>query len=300
MYLLLYIFFFLLSLLPFFILYGIGEFAFFIVYRVLGYRKKIVLENLQRAFPEKTEIERRIIAKQFYRNLIDNFLEMIKMLSMSSSSFRKHAVFNLKDVDPYIKEGRSVVFLSGHQMNWEWSSWALADGLKIPLFGLYLKVSNRAIDKLLLHIRNRSGTILIDATKFSTAIARASKSQHAIGLIADQTPPPSQRGCWMNFFGVPVPFMIGPEKMAAASKSVVFFVRFVKHKRGYYTYEPHLITADASQCNHGEVMRSLRDLLEQSIKEQPSNYLWSHRRWKRKYDNSQKESWIDVVPPPEN
>jgi len=299
MYRLLYALLYLFSLLPFFILYGIGEFFFFIIYLVLRYRINIVMENLGRAFPDKTLKERKKLAKEFYRFLVQNFLEAFKMFSISEREFDKRAVFELDEVKKMIAEGKNIVFLSGHQMNWEWGPWALARGIKIPLIGMYSRIMSKSVDRLFYKMRSRTGVILVDITRFSTAIVRISKQQHAVGLIADQSPAGGKAVHWMNFFGTPTPFYVGPEKRAMQINAAVFFVQFIKVKWGHYKFVPKLITANAGHIEKNTVMLAYRDMLEQAIKEQPSNYLWSHRRWKRKYDNSQKESWIDVVPAPE-
>ncbi|MBS1928277.1 MAG: lipid A biosynthesis acyltransferase [Chitinophagaceae bacterium] len=299
MYRILYAILYLFSLLPFFILYGIGEFFFFIIYRVFRYRIKIVMANLERAFPEKNRKERAKIAKHFYRNLIQTFLETFKMLSISEKGFDKRAVFELEEVNKKIGEGKNIVFLSGHQMNWEWGPWALARGIKIPLVGMYSRIMNNSVDRLFYKMRSRTGVILVDITKFSTAIIRISKQQHAVGLIADQSPAGGKAVHWMNFFGEPTPFYVGPEKRAVQAKAAVFFVEFVKLRWGHYKFVPHLITEDASQNEKFHVMLAYRDMLEEAIQRQPSNYLWSHRRWKRKYDSSWKDSWMDRVPAPD-
>lgn len=298
MYRILYSIIYLFSLLPFFILYGIGEFFFFFIYRVFRYRIKIVMENLNRAFPDKSRKEKEIIAKHFYRNLIQNFLESFKMFSISEEEFDKRAVFELGEVHKCIAEGKNIVFLSGHQMNWEWGPWALARGISIPLVGMYSRIMSNSVDRLFYKMRSRTGMVLVDITKFSTAIVRISKQQHAVGLIADQSPAGGKAVHWMNFFGEPTPFYVGPEKRAVQVKAAVFFVEFIKVKWGRYKFVPHLITADASKTEKHQVMLAYRDMLELAIRNQPSNYLWSHRRWKRTYDQSQRESWMDRVPPP--
>ena len=132
MYYLIYGLLYIISLLPFFILYGISDFAFFIIYRLTGYRKDVVFKNLSIAFPEKTDAERKQIAKAFYRNLIDTFIETIKLLSISEKSFNKRAVIDLDACNALAEKGINIQFQSGHQMNWEYVNWIVAKKLKIP------------------------------------------------------------------------------------------------------------------------------------------------------------------------
>ena len=97
MYYIVYGILYLVSLLPFFILYAISDFAFFLLYHVFAYRKKIVTDNLKIAFPQKSVEEINSIAKQFYENLVDNFIETIKLLSLSEKEFVKRASIDFDD-----------------------------------------------------------------------------------------------------------------------------------------------------------------------------------------------------------
>jgi KDO2-lipid IV(A) lauroyltransferase len=67
----------LLSLLPMRVLYLFSDFAYFMVYRVVGYRKDVVLQNLSIAFPNKTEEDRLEIARGFYKNFTDTLIETV-------------------------------------------------------------------------------------------------------------------------------------------------------------------------------------------------------------------------------
>src|SRR5690349_15015236 len=96
MYYIIYGLLYLFSLLPFFILYRIADFFYFLVYYVFGYRKKIVMANLLQAFPEKTEKERIRIAKDFYHNLIDTFIESLKFISISKKQVQKRSSGDLE------------------------------------------------------------------------------------------------------------------------------------------------------------------------------------------------------------
>ena len=75
----------LLSLLPLRLLYVLSDACYGILFYIIKYRRDIVLNNLKNAFPEKTDEERFRIAKKFYHNLVDTFIETIKMISASRS-----------------------------------------------------------------------------------------------------------------------------------------------------------------------------------------------------------------------
>jgi len=298
MYYLLYGLLYIFSLLPFFILYGISDFCAFLIYKVAGYRRAIVLHNLNIAFPEKSDKEKRKIAWQFYRNLTDTFIETIKLLSLSDSEIRKRATTNAEVINRLEDAGKNIQLHSGHQMNWEYGNYAVAMNTRIPFIGVYMRISNKAIDRLLYKLRSKKGTVLVAAQEFRTRVHQVFTTQYMMGLVADQNPGVPSTAHWMRFFSRPAPFVTGPDKGARKNDTAVVFVKFIKKKRGFYHYENNLITVDGASMKEGELTVLYRDFVEQVIKEDPANYLWSHRRWKWEWNDSYQNRWIDRTPPP--
>lgn len=287
------------SLLPFFILYGISDFFHFVVYRVFGYRKAVVMANLEIAFPEKSLKEKKLIASKFYKNLVDTFIESIKLLSISEKSFKKRATIDFQPIAELLHRGKNVQLHSGHQMNWEYGHWAIATQVSVPWLGVYMRINNKAIDRLFYKIRNKGKTVLIAAQEFKNRSHATFDKQYAMGLIADQNPGVPGSGYWLNFFNRPAPFISGPDKGARKNNTAVVFVKFVKLKRGFYHYETKLITENAAELPEGKLTLLYRDFLEETIRANPDNYLWSHRRWKWPYRQEFKKRWIDVMPAPD-
>jgi Kdo2-lipid IVA lauroyltransferase/acyltransferase len=285
-------------MLPFFILYRASDFIYFLLYYVFGYRKEIVLYNLSIAFPEKTAAEKKTIAKQFYKSLIDSFIETVKMLSMSKSQFEKRCTSNTEVLDDIIASGKSIQLHSGHQMNWEYVNWIMGKNLSIPFIGIYQPIGNAAINKIFYKIRARYGTKLISTKEFKTKVHTLFKQQYSIGLAADQNTPHANGAYWLYFFTKPVPFVTGPDKGAIKNKTAVAFVKFVKKKRGHYHFDISVITKDASVYKEGELTRIYRDFLEETIQDQPANYLWSHRRYRHDYFKHYEHLWVDNRPAP--
>lgn len=298
MYYLIYGSLYLVSLLPFFILYGISDFASFVLYNIAGYRKAIVLNNLRIAFPEKTEAERKKIAKAFYRNLVDTFIESIKLLSISEKEFNKRALVNLDECNALAATGVNIQFQSGHQMNWEYVNWAVCKKLSIPFIGIYMKITNESVDRIFYRLREKYGTVLVSTGEFRTKMHKVFKEQYSIALAADQNPWNPADSYWLYFFSKPAAFVTGPDKGARKNSSALVFVKFVKIKRGYYSFEPTVISENASAMKPGEITLIYRDFLEKTIREHPDNYLWSHRRWKVDYKEEYRNNWIDHLPAP--
>jgi KDO2-lipid IV(A) lauroyltransferase len=293
MYYLIYGLLYLFSLLPLRLLYWISDFLFFIVYYIVQYRKKIVLDNLEIAFPEKSITEKKIIAKQFYKNFVDTFVETIKMISISDKAFHKMVEMDLSKVIALASEGKSIQFHAGHQFNWELANWKIAEKMPIPFVGVYMRISNRHLDKIFYDLRAKKGTVLVEVKEFRSKMHQFLNTQYSIGLAADQNPADAKKGFWLNFFNKPVPFVTGPDKAAIKNKTAVVFVRLIKIKRGKYKFETEIITEQASGFKEGELTCLYRDMLEDTIRKYPSNYLWSHRRWKRPFTEEFQKQWID-------
>jgi len=275
------------------VLYLISDFIYILLYYVFGYRKKIVLDNISIAFPEKTIEERKGIVKEFYKNLIDTFIETIKMVSMSEEQFDKRCTVNADALNEMAARGKNVQIHSGHQMNWEYANWAFAKHMRIPWIGIYQPIGNSAMNKLFFKMRSRYHSKLISTKDFKNVMHTLFKSQYSIGLAGDQNTNPTS-GYWLYFFSKPVPFITGPEKGATKNNAAVFFANFTKGKRGYFHIHTKLVVENAAEVPAGELTRLYRDFLEETIRKDPGNYLWSHRRWRHEYKDEYKDRWIDT------
>lgn len=293
MFILVYGLFYLISLLPFRVLYFLSDALFGLVYHVAGYRKKVVMNNLKIAFPEKSEPERIIIAKKFYHNLIDYFFESLKLLSISDKEFFKRCSGDFEEVNRIAATGTNIELLCGHQFNWEYANRIYAKKLSIPFVLVYMPIDNKVVDRIFKKIRSTGNTFLVDAINYKKDMLGVYKKQHALALVADQNPANLKASFWLNFFSKPTPFLYTPEKSAQRSKVPVGFASFKKIKRGYYTFETTIVTYNAADTGKGELTKKYRDFLQQRIREQPDNYLWSHKRWKNEYKSEYEKQWID-------
>jgi KDO2-lipid IV(A) lauroyltransferase len=294
MYFVIYGLLYLISLLPFSVLYFFSDGIYFFLFYVFGYRRKIVKANLKIAFPEKSEKEVGKISKQFYHNLTDTFIEIIKLISMSNRTFEKRCKGDFSLIEDLIKKGRNVQLHAGHQFNWEFGSLFMSKVIKsAPTYAIYMPINNTAVERLFLKIRQKYGTIFIKATEFREKREQIFKERFVFFLAADQNPGDPSSAYWMNYFSKPAPFITGPEVGAIKNGAAIVFVRSIIPKRGHYFLECTLCTENAASTSVGEITTSFRDFLEKIIREEPDNYLWTHRRWKWDYNDSYKEKWID-------
>lgn len=274
----------LISLLPFRALYLLSDFVYLLIYRVLGYRKQIVLTNLRNAFPEKNEDEIQKLCKAYYHYLCDLFLETFKTLTISRTAMLKHCKFNESIIDIFNKleqEQKSAILILGHLGNWEWAGNSFSLLFKQQLYVIYHPLANKHFNGLMYNMRTRFGTKLIAMNDTFKAMVALRKETNVTAFIADQTPPP-QNAYWTNFLNQDTPVFWGTEKIARKLDYPVVYVQVKKIKRGYYEVFGEVLVEHPGLTEEGEISEIHTRKLEQDIIEQPSTWLWSHRRWKHK------------------
>lgn len=286
------------SLLPFRVLYIFSDLSCFILYRVAGYRREVVLENLGHAFPDKSKEELEKIAAKFYRNFVDNWIETIKLISISKESLNKRISGNFDVFYQLQATGKSVQLNLGHFFNWEIMT--LHCGLNQPytFLTVYLPQSSRIMDRLMKYIRGRWNNPLIPSTDMARSILPWRKKQYLLALGADQSPAFPATAYWLYFLNRPAGFVIGPEKFARGQNIPVVMMTTTKPRRGYYHFDYFLLAQDPKALPDGELIREYVRHLEENIRLQPDLYLWSHRRWKHSWNEQYSEQWVDEAPPP--
>jgi KDO2-lipid IV(A) lauroyltransferase len=294
MYFIIYGFLYLLSLLPFAVLYFLSDGIYFFLYYVFGYRRAIVISNLKIAFPDKSDKELKKISKQFYHNLTDTFVEIIKLISMSDKTFEKRCKGDFSLIEDLTKNGRNIQLHAGHQFNWEYGSLFMSKAItSIPTYAVYMPLKNNAMEKLFLIIRQKYGTVFIKTTEFKKRREEIFKERFAFFLGADQNPGNPASAYWQNYFSKPAPFITGPEVGGIKNDTAIVFVRSKIIKRGHYVLECELCCENAITTSVGQITGAFRDFLEKIIREEPHNYLWTHRRWKWDYKDEYADNWID-------
>lgn len=293
MYYLIYGFIKLLSFIPLPILYLLGDFIYVLMFYVFGYRKKVVINNLLIAFPEKTEAERKKIMKEFYHNLCDTFMEIVKLFSWNKKEILKRFSGNHEVINEWHGKKQSLQVMSGHFFNWEMANVGMAAACKLPFLGVYMPLSNKNLNRIFYDMRKKTGTILIAATNFKKDVEPHFKNQYALILVADQNPGDPKNAYWLNFFSKPAPFIKKPETGAKQKNTAIIYADFYKVKRGYYEFHAELVTTNPNEFKEGELTKLLAKKVEDSIRKRPANYLWTHRRWKHEWKEEYKELWVE-------
>lgn len=268
------------SLLPLWMLYGLSDAIFFILYHVTGYRKEIVLDNLRHAFPGKSEEELFTIRKANYKSFCDQWVETLKLLSISKKELNKRIEANWEVFHDLYQEERNTHALLGHTFNWEWANVACAWNVQQQFAGIYLPLTGKHFDRLMLHLRSRSGALLISMKALKRGLLALKGRQYILAQMADQNPSVTEVAEWLPFMNREAPFFKGTEQMARRAKAAVIFAGIKKLKRGYYQIHLQRFCDDASQVQKGVILKSYVQFLEEQLKTQPENWMWTHRRWK--------------------
>lgn len=278
----------LISILPYRPFYWLSDFFFFLIYRVVGYRKKVIYENLKLAFPKKSETEIKQIRYDFFAHMCDMFMEMIKTMNLSADEVKKrYEVKNLGVLKDISKE-KTVLLVCSHYANWEWNV-SINNYVNTKGYAVYQKIGNRFFDQWIKRLRERWNTTLISQKQTVKTVIRdqANGVTGVFGMVSDQSPQAHRAQYWTEFMGIKVPVFNGPEVMARKMDLAVIFLKVSKVKRGYYQAEFIPITTAGKNTEKNEITNTFLRLTEQQIYEKPEHYLWSHKRWKHR----------DKVPP---
>ncbi len=278
------VFSYLITLLPFRVLYLLSDLNYLMFYHVFRYRRKVVENNLGNAFPEKDAGELKKIEKRFYRHLSDVFVETIKPMHLSAKQIkRRFAVRDTSLTDRFFEEGRDVVALCSHYNNWEWFS-AMQLSSRHRVVTIYKPLKNKYFDRFMLRIRTRFGVWVTPMNHIIRDIVscRNDKVLTMSGFIADQTPPKNDNAMWTTFLNQDTGFFRGAEKVAVKYDMPVIFVHIIKQRRGFYELEYSLITEHPREEEPNFIISRYASMLEEVIRARPEYWLWSHRRWKYK------------------
>jgi len=270
------------SILPFPIFYKFSDFVCFFVYRVFGYRKKTVRQNIAMTLPHLSEKERLEIEKKFYTHMCDLFMEMIKTMTISDKEINKRFVFtNIELIREYEAKGKSVVLMCAHYASWEWLI-AIAKQINFRSIGIYKKIGNKYFDKLIRDIRSRLDAELVETKKTVELMeynaARGIKAFY--GFASDQSPQLERARYWDDFMGFEVPVYTGAEMLAKKLDMNMVFIKVKKVKRGFYEATLMPLVDNPRDYPDYEVTSMFLREVEKQILEQPEYYFWTHKRWK--------------------
>jgi len=275
------------SILPFRVLYFVSDIVFLLLYYVVGYRKKVVMNNLRIAFPEKSEKELKVIMKKFFSHFIDIFMEMIKTFSISNEEILKRfRLTNPEELEAFMGRNKNILLMSSHYGNFEW---LFSLNLRVDHngFAAYKKVKNKYFNNYIVRSRSRFNTTLIPTKQIIPELSKNDKKgiSSVYGMLIDQSPKSNKAFHWTTFFGKEVPVITGTEMLAKKYDYAVMYIETTKVKRGFYETKMEILTENPREVPDFEITDLFMKKLEAHIRKEPAYYFWSHKRFKHVKEN---------------
>ncbi len=271
------------SRLPFPVLYFLSNLLFYLFYHVFRYRKKVVIQNIEKSFPGKSPEQQKEIVKAFYRHFCDLTLESLKVFTISEKDVKERMVFkNPELVNYYFNKGQSLILAGGHYNNWELFAVAVDGAIHHQAIGIYSPLTSPYFDSKMRMTRSKYGLRMIPVRRVKE-VFEAEKNNLTMTIFgSDQSPSDPLKCYWTTFLNQDTGVHFGAEKYAREYNYPVFYGRITKVLRGYYSFEFVEICDQPRQTDHGEITEKITRLLEKDIMEKPPYWLWSHKRWKLK------------------
>jgi KDO2-lipid IV(A) lauroyltransferase len=273
------------SLLPLPVLYGVARGLYWLMAYGVRYRERVVLENLRNSFPEKPEADIRQLANGFYWHFAQVIVEIVKLRTMSAPQVRRRVRFtNPQVLGRFFPEGKQVLTLGSHAGNWEWILSAAALEYPGKAGGVYKPLMNPFFEQFMLRLRSRLGAHLVPMLSTLRDLVQHRGQGRTLSLLSDQAAGPEDHPYWTTFLHQDTPFYTGADKLAAQLHCAAVYVGIRRVRRGYYEItftELHDGQTVLPPAEH-RLTEAFARQLERDIQASPSDYLWSHRRWKHK------------------
>jgi KDO2-lipid IV(A) lauroyltransferase len=258
----------------------------YLLFDVIGYRKKVILKNLRNSFPDKSEAEIQAIAQAYHQHLTDLIVETIKFKTAPEAEILERMQGDINIMNRYFQQGKNLIYLMGHRGNWELANLFSSLCFQHECIVVYRPLQNAESEKWFLELRTRFNATMVPMNQVFRELQKKRTRPYVLVLANDQSPVP-QTAFWTQFLNQDTGVFRGVEAIARRYNLTVLNADFKKtpNKRGYYQLDIKVITEDPCAMRNNEILERQLRILESDIVEQPENWLWSHRRWKHKRPN---------------
>jgi KDO2-lipid IV(A) lauroyltransferase len=271
----------LLSRTPLWALYALAGAVYLLAYYVFRHRRNVIVAQLEKVFPDRSEAERRAIHRQFLKNYCQVMVEILKGASISQRALvARTPIADLAPVRKYLDAGQSVLLLTSHMGNWEWLLQAVTLQVGFPVDAAYKPIRYARGERLMLALRTRFGARLVPAKEVLPDLLRRRAIVHLLAMNADQTPGPAERHHWTRFLGQDTAFYLGAEQIARATRLPIFYVAMRRERRGFYAVELRELWDGRERTEPGELTDRYARVCESDVLARPADWLWTYRRWR--------------------
>lgn len=272
-----------LSRLPLGLLYLLSNVLYFLLVHVVRYRVDIVDNNLKACFPSWSHRELNATRRSFYKQVAQILVEVVAARRLPQEALLKRVHFENPEVVEELKRAdQPFILLAAHQCNWEWLLLAMCARFSVPIDAIYKPLSQTSVDEFMLAVRSRFGASPVPKKEALFEIMRRRGQMRVFAMVADQAPVLVRETHWLKFLGRDTPFQVGVQKVAAGVRYPVVFVGMRRISRGHYVAKFQEIGSPPYDKQSYELVNRYAELVEEQIKDAPSDWLWTNRRWKHK------------------
>jgi Kdo2-lipid IVA lauroyltransferase/acyltransferase len=259
--------------------HGFSDFLGWMLCKVVRYRSKVALGNIQRCFPEHDAAQQEDLLQRQYRHLADLVVESLKGFSEPKQSL--FARFNIVNGHELAASAPgSYIVAAAHIANFEWGATVLGHFIDRHVVGLYKPIHNKMIDDAMKRQRSHLGTEMVPVAETAKIFDQYRNEQVVYGMVAEQGPSSVHKAIWAPFFGAEVPCLHGLESYAKKYNLPIYYLGGHRIKRGWYEGQLELLVENPNELPDGEIMSRFMARVEKHIRIYPDHWLWTHRRFK--------------------
>lgn len=290
-----------LSSLPLPLWYGFARFIAWMLEHVFRHRHGIIDMQLAACFPDRDADWIKATRRAFFRSFAEVSVEIIKAATMKPEEIDRRVTFvGAATARAALDAGQSIMVVTSHNCNWEWTLLKLSISMGHPLHGTYKPLKGRFGDRLMLTIRSRFGAEMITARRLLMRVLRYRGPARVVGIVADQAPTSSAIRYFTLFMGLDTAFFTGPEAIARAAKLPVWYLAMRRVARGHYEVSFDPLCEGGEDIAPGALLDRYAAAVESLTRENPPDWLWNYRRWKvqRDAEGNPKVVKSGQIPPP--
>ncbi len=267
---------------PFVLARQTAHFIAYILLRVIGYRKDVVIHNLNRIYGDKWPTEPSLFLRDIYRHFAYLWMELLQTPRLTPRTYTRYITMRNPEVlHEALKEGKGVILVGGHLGNFEWINSGISL-MGFPFAGVVKRLSNPYVHRFITVLRQKWGSVIIETRRASKEGLKFIKKGGIIGLAADQYA--GKKGVPVRMFGLETLTFVGPAVFHLRTGAPLVFIVPERISYGHFIFHFERLNCGEWQMDDPRavpaILQCYSDTLEKWIRRIPEQYFWTHRRWK--------------------
>jgi KDO2-lipid IV(A) lauroyltransferase len=253
-----------------------GSFFYFFMPK----RRQEALSNLGRAFKDSIPLsEKKKLARESFCNIATSVMELFRTPYMLKQASKRFEIEGTEHMDRALAKGKGVVFVVAHLGSWEYLEFLffLRD---YRCTVVVREIKNPYIYRWLQDLRQQTRIRSIDRVGSVKEVLRSLKRNELVAILIDQWA--GRDGLWTDFFGEKTSTTSLPVRLAATTGAALVPGYCIRTTPGQYKIilKPEVSVDFQREDYEMETTERLNRQLEEEIRRHPSQWIWTHRRWK--------------------